>query len=143
METNIDDLSPQTLGFVMERTFKLGALDCWFTPIQMKKNRPATMVSILCSEDKKEILIELLYTETTTLGIRVKEIERNCLERESQKIKTEFGEVNVKIALYKGKIVNVKPEYEQLRQISLNSGISLQEVEKKVSSESEKFFERK
>jgi uncharacterized protein (DUF111 family) len=101
------------------------------------------MVSILCSEDKKEILIELLYTETTTLGIRVKEIERNCLERESQKIKTEFGEVNVKIALYKGKIVNVKPEYEQLRQISLNSGISLQEVEKKVSSESEKFFERK
>ncbi len=101
------------------------------------------MVSILCSEDKREILSKLLYTETTTLGIRVKEIERNCLKRESQKIKTEFGEVNVKIGFYKGKIVNVKPEYEQLRQISLNSGISLQEVEKKVLSESEKFFERK
>jgi len=143
IETNIDDLSPQTLGFVMERAFVLGALDCWFTPIQMKKNRPATMVSILCSEDKKEILKELLYTETTTLGIRIREIERNCLERKSQKIKTEFGEVSVKIALYKGKIVNVKLEYEQLRQISLNSGISLQEVEKKVLNESEKFFERK
>jgi len=143
LETNIDDLSPQTLGFVMERAFELGALDCWFTPIQMKKNRPAIMVSILCSKDKKEILSKLLYTETTTLGIRVKEVERDCLERESQKIKTEFGEVNVKIAVYKGQIVNVKPEYEQLRQISLNSGMSLQEVEKKVLSESEKFIERK
>ena len=143
LETNIDDLSPQILGFVMERAFELGALDCWFTPIQMKKNRPATMVSILCDEDKKDILSELLYTETSTLGIRTNEIERNCLKRESQKVKTEFGEVNVKIALYKGKIVNIKPEYEQIRQISLNSGISLQEVEKKVLSESEKFIERK
>lgn len=143
LETNIDDLSAQTLGFVMERAFELGAFDCWFTPVQMKKNRPATMVSILCSEDKKEILSRLLYIETTTLGIRIKAVERNCLERESQKIKTEFGEVDVKIAFYKGKIVNVKPEYEQLRQISLNFGISLQEVEKKVLSEGEKFIERK
>ncbi len=143
LETNIDDLPAQILGFVMERAFELGALDCWFTPIQMKKNRPATMISILCSEDKKDILSELLYTETSTLGIRIREVERNCLRREFQKIKTELGEVDVKMAFYKGKIVNVKPEYEQIREISLNSGESFQEVEKKVLSESKKLIKRK
>ena len=127
----------------MERAFEIGALDCWFTPIQMKKNRPATIISILCGEDKKDVLSELLYSETSTLGIRIRKIERNCLKREYQKIKTEFGEVDVKMAFYKGKIVNVKPEYEQIRQIALDFGKSLQEVEKKVLSESEKFIEGK
>ena len=121
LETNIDDLSPQILGFVMERAFELGALDCWFTPIQMKKNRPATLVSILCNEEKREVLSELLFTETTTLGIRVCAIERNCLPREIVKVETEFGEVAVKIARYNGKIVNAKPEYEQIREIALQS----------------------
>ncbi len=72
IETNIDDLSPQILGFVMERAFELGALDCWFTPIQMKKNRPATMISILCETVKKDALTHLLYTETTTIGVRIR-----------------------------------------------------------------------
>jgi len=143
LETNIDDLPGQILGFVMERAFEIGALDCWFTPIQMKKNRPATIISILCGEDKKDVLSELLYSETSTLGIRIRKIERNCLKREYQKIKTEFGEVDVKMAFYKGKIVNVKPEYEQIRQIALDFGKSLQEVEKKVLSESAKFIEGK
>ncbi len=132
IETNLDDISPQVLGFVMERAFELGALDFWFTPIQMKKNRPATMVSILCDFDKKEIFTELLYTETTTLGIRVSEIERNCLPREIVKIATEFGKIDVKIAHYNGEIVNIKPEYEQLREIALKSNNSLKETEKKV-----------
>ena len=132
IETNIDDLSPQILGFVMERSFELGALDCWFTPIQMKKNRPATLVSILCAEEKKEVLIELLYTETSTLGVRVKEVERNCLPREIVKVETEFGEVNVKIARFGKNIVNVKPEYEQIREIALKSNKTLKEVEKKI-----------
>ncbi|MDQ6787117.1 MAG: nickel pincer cofactor biosynthesis protein LarC [Acidobacteriota bacterium] len=130
LETNIDDSSPQILGFVMERAFEAGALDCWFTPIQMKKNRPATMVSILCDKAKKENLIELLYTETTTLGVRIKEIGRNCLPREIVKVETEFGAVDVKIASYKGKIVNVKPEYEQIREIALKSSIPLREIER-------------
>ncbi len=92
IETNIDDLSPQILGFVMDRAFEIGALDCWFTPIQMKKNRPATMVSILCEQSKKEILTELLYTETSTLGVRIKKVERDCLPREIVEVETEFGE---------------------------------------------------
>ena len=132
IETNLDDVSPQILGFVMERAFELGALDCWFTPIQMKKNRPATMISILCDFNKKEVFSELLYTETTTLGIRVSEIERNCLSREIVKVATEFGVIDVKIARFDGKIVNAKPEYEQLREIALKSNEPLQEIEKKV-----------
>ena len=130
LETNLDDLSPQILGFVMERAFDLGALDFWFAPIQMKKNRPATLISILCDFDKREVLTQLLYTETTTLGVRISRIERNCLPREIVEIKTEFGAVAVKIARYNGKIVNAKPEYEQIRKIALQSKKSFREIER-------------
>lgn len=139
IETNIDDLSPQILGFVMERAFELGALDCWFTPIQMKKNRPATMLSILCAQEKREVLVGMLYTETTTLGIRVREIERDCLPREVVKVETEFGAVDVKIARYNGKIVNAKPEYEQVREIAVKFNTSFQEIEKRVLEKIESF----
>ncbi|MGI8641133.1 MAG: nickel pincer cofactor biosynthesis protein LarC [Pyrinomonadaceae bacterium] len=128
IETNIDDLSPQILGFVMERAFELGAFDCWFTAIQMKKNRPATMISILCENEKREFLTELLYNETTTLGVRISEIERDCLPREVVKIETEFGMIDVKIAKFNGKIVNAKPEYEQLKKIALEKEIPLKTI---------------
>lgn len=132
LETNIDDISPEILGFVMEQAFEIGCLDCWFTPIQMKKNRPATMISILCAKDKRESLTELLYTETSTLGVRISEVERNCLPRETVKVETEFGAVDVKTAKYKGEIVNAKPEYEQIRQIALQSKKSLREIEREI-----------
>ncbi len=132
LETNIDDLSPQILGFVMERAFESGCLDCWFTPIQMKKNRPATTISILCAPEKKEILTELLYTETTTLGVRIQEVLRNCLPREMIKIETEFGTVDVKIAKFNGKIVNAKLEYEQIREIALKSNKTFLEIESEI-----------
>ena len=132
IETNIDDLSPQILGYVMERAFETGALDCWFTPIQMKKNRPATMISILCPKANKQALTELLYTETSTLGVRLSEIERECLPREIVEVETEFGKVDVKIARFKNKIVNAKPEYEQIREIALQSKKSLRAIEREV-----------
>lgn len=132
LETNLDDISPEILGFVMERAFEIGALDCWFTPIQMKKNRPATMLSVLCSPKIKEDLIELFYTETSTLGIRISEVERNCLEREIQKVETGYGEIDVKIAKYKNKIVNAKPEYEQIREIAVKSNIPFRKIEREI-----------
>ena len=132
LETNIDDLSPQILGYVMDRAFELGALDCWFTPIQMKKNRPAAMVSILCEEAKREELTALLYTETSTLGVRVTNIERECLPREVVKIRTEHGDVDVKIARFKGKIVNAKPEYDQIRDIAKSANRPVREVEREI-----------
>ena len=123
LETNLDDISSQVLGFVMERSLELGALDCWFTPIQMKKNRPATMLSVLCSPDKKESITEMLYSETTTLGIRFVNIERNSLPRETVAVVTEFGSVDVKVARYGDKIVNVMPEYDHVRKLALEKDV--------------------
>ena len=132
LETNIDDLSPQILGYVMDRAFLLGALDCWFTPIQMKKNRPATMVSVLCDLSKKDDITALLYSETSTLGVRLTYVDRECLPREVVKVRTEHGEVAVKIARFNDKIVNAKPEYDQVREIAERIHKPLKEVEQEV-----------
>jgi pyridinium-3,5-bisthiocarboxylic acid mononucleotide nickel chelatase len=128
LETNIDDLSPQVLGFVMERAFDVGALDCWFTPIQMKKNRPATMLSILCEAKDREAVAELIYRETTTLGIRIRQVERDCLERDILTVSTEFGQIDVKLGRHNGKIVNAMPEYDQARRIAIESGVPIRKV---------------
>ena len=132
IETNLDDVSPEILGFVMEKAFEMGALDCWFTSIQMKKNRPATLVSILCQESDKDKFIALLVRETTTLGVRVREIERICLMREISTIHTKFGEIPVKIARFGDDIVNIKPEFETLKKIAKREDLPLRDVEAEV-----------
>lgn len=132
LETNLDDTTGQVLGFVMEKAFEMGALDCWFTPIQMKKNRPATMISILCDKENRQKLTELLYVETTTLGVRVREIERDCLEREFVKIATQFGEIDVKIGLLNGKQVNAMPEFDQLKRIATENNIPIKLLKEQV-----------
>jgi hypothetical protein len=128
IETNLDDVSPQILGFLMERTLDAGALDCWFTPIQMKKNRPATLVSILCPVEKRAEISKLLYSETTTLGLRINHIERECLPREFVKVKTTFGEIDVKIARQDGRVVNAMPEYDQVRRLALENQVPFHTV---------------
>ncbi len=135
IETNLDDISPEILGFVMDKAFEIGALDCWFTPIQMKKNRPATLVSILCEISEREKFAELLYTETSTLGLRFREIKRECLPREIVKVESEFGEVDVKIAKFDGKTVNIKPEFEQIREIASRTNLTIKEIEEKIIKE--------
>jgi hypothetical protein len=132
LETNLDDTTPQVLGFVMDKAFELGALDCWFTPIQMKKNRPATMISILCDAKKRQKLTELLYLETTTLGVRVSEIERECLEREFVEIETKFGKVQCKLGSLNGKIVNVMPEFDDVKKFAIENNVSFQTVKDEV-----------
>lgn len=128
IETNIDDSTPQVVGFVMERAFELGSLDCWFTPIQMKKNRPGVLLSILCDVEKKQELMEMLYRETTTIGIRISSVERHTLEREIKTVLTEFGEVAVKIAKSGETIVNVMPEYDDVRRIALEKRVAFRIV---------------
>jgi pyridinium-3,5-bisthiocarboxylic acid mononucleotide nickel chelatase len=135
IETNLDDISAQVLGFVMERAFELGALDCWFTPIQMKKNRPATMLSVLCSQEKRFSISELLYKETTTLGLRIRSVERECLSREIIEVNTRFGNVDVKIAKYDGQITNAMPEYEQVRRLALDHNVAFKTVHDEVLAE--------
>lgn len=128
LETNIDDLSPQILGYVMEKALETGAMDCWFTPIQMKKNRPATKVSILCSATDVERFLDLLYRETSTIGVRIQRMERRALERESRTVSTEFGEVSVKTAFIDGEAVNSQPEFEDVKTAAAASGVSVKMV---------------
>ena len=128
LETNIDDLSPQILAYTMERAFELGALDAWFTPIQMKKNRPAVLLSVLCKPEDRESLVGLIYTETSTLGIRVREVERECLEREIVRVETKYGAIDVKVGKFNGRVVNAMPEYEQVRAIAHERGVAFRFV---------------
>jgi uncharacterized protein (DUF111 family) len=128
LQTNIDDASPQILGFVMERAFELGANDCWFTPIQMKKNRPATMLSVLCSEEKKHQITELIYRETTSLGVREQRLLRDALARQVIQVSTEYGSIDVKIGMLDGKIVNAMPEYDQVQEAAREHGVPFSKV---------------
>lgn len=145
IETNIDDSTPQTLGYVMDRAFELGALDCWFTPVQMKKNRPAVLFSVLAAPEAESTLKKLLFTETSTIGIRVREVARECLERTTRIVETEFGNVEVKVAFFEGEVVNMKPEFDQMRALAEKDEVSLKEVEKAVASElgNENYFKAK
>jgi len=129
VETNIDDMSPQIYGYVMERAFALGALDCYFTPVQMKKNRPGVLVSILCRPHERDVMSELLLTETTTLGVRFYEVLRRALARETVSVETEFGLIDVKVARLNGRVVKQMPEYEQCRLAALTANVALQVVE--------------
>ncbi|HEY0321086.1 MAG TPA: nickel pincer cofactor biosynthesis protein LarC [Pyrinomonadaceae bacterium] len=132
LETNIDDMSAQKFGYLMERAFELGALDCFFTPVQMKKNRPGVLVSILCRPALREKLCELLFSETTTLGVRESEVKRLSLEREVVCVETRYGAIDVKVARLGGRIVNEMPEYEQCLAAARSAGVQLSVVEDEV-----------
>ena len=129
IETNIDDMSPQLLGHVMDRAFELGALDCYFTPVQMKKNRPGVLLSVLCARDQKEALTNLLFTETTTLGVRSYEVERRALRRSVKRVETVYGPISVKVAHLNGHVVNEMPEFEDVRAAATKAGVPLKVVE--------------
>jgi uncharacterized protein (TIGR00299 family) protein len=129
IETNLDDISPQILGHVMDRAFELGAKDCYFTPVQMKKNRPGVLLSILCEVEKKDTMMDLLFLETTTLGVRTYEVLRRALQRDVVPVETPYGKIDVKVARLNGRVVNAMPEFEQCREASLRAGVPLKEVE--------------
>ena len=129
IETNIDDASPQIIGHVMDRAFALGARDCYFTPVQMKKNRPGVLLSILCDRELKEAVMEMLFNETTTLGVRSSEVARRALERRMVTVQTAYGPIDVKVGDLNGRVVNVMPEFEQCRDAASRSGVALKEVE--------------
>jgi uncharacterized protein (TIGR00299 family) protein len=129
IETNIDDASPQIIGHVMDRAFALGARDCYFTPVQMKKNRPGVLLSVLCDRDLKEAVMEMLFNETTTLGLRSYEVARRALERRMVTVQTAYGPIDVKVGNLNGRVVNAMPEFEQCREAASRAGVALKEVE--------------
>jgi len=135
IETNIDDLSPQVYEEVMEKVFKIGALDIFLTPIIMKKNRPAIKTTILADPKIAGDIFDLLFKETTTFGIRGYEAFRCKLEREKKKIKTTLGNVEVKLGKLGNGILKVVPEYESVKKISRDRKIPFLEVVKKIEAE--------
>ena len=129
IETNIDDMDAQLFGYVSERLFALGALDVWTTPIYMKKNRPAHMLSVLVAEDKKAQCLSLLFSETTSIGMRVLHVdERVEAVRHTALVDTPHGKVHCKVSAYGGKIVSLSPEYDDCREIAAREGIPLKRV---------------
>lgn len=129
IETNMDDMSPQILGHVMDRALTLGALDCYFTPIHMKKNRPGVLLSVLCKTEDRDRFMQMLFAETTTLGVRSYEVERRALQRSMVRVETQYGPIDVKVAQLNGHIIKDMPEFEQCRQAALKAGVPLREVE--------------
>jgi uncharacterized protein (TIGR00299 family) protein len=128
IETNIDDMNPQLFGDVMERLLAAGALDVFLTPVQMKKNRPGTLLTVLCERNAVDSLAELVLTHTTSFGVRVHEAQRRKLAREIVKVKTRFGEIEVKIGQLRGTIVSRSPEFESCKQAAAKFNVSVKEV---------------
>lgn len=127
-ESNLDDTTPELLGYVMERLFEGGALDVFFTPIQMKKSRPATKLSFLCRPRQLEALSMLVLLETSAIGIRHYPVSRFTLERRVEERQTPFGMVRFKLISANGRLLRIAPEFDDCRRIAGERGIPLQEL---------------
>lgn len=128
LETNLDDISPEILGHVVERAFALGALDVWHSPIQMKKNRPGVIVTVLTPTESAAKLAELLLVETGAFGVRQTIASRRKLRREFKSVVTVFGEVTVKLGILDGRILHRTPEYESCRTVAAQANVPLKDV---------------
>lgn len=128
IEANVDDMSPQVYGYFVERALEAGALDVTCSPVQMKKNRPGLAISLMCAPEAADALAELLFRETTTIGVRIHEARRMCLEREIVAVETPYGTLRVKVARRAGKVVNVAPEYEDCRRLARKKSVPLKDV---------------
>ncbi|MGQ9461589.1 MAG: nickel pincer cofactor biosynthesis protein LarC [Candidatus Fervidibacter sp.] len=128
VETNLDDMTGELAGYTMERLLEAGARDVWITPAQMKKNRPAIVLSVLCDKASLSTVMQILLRETTTLGVRVQEVERFCLHREIKEVSTPYGKVKVKLALWGNEIVNIAPEFEDCRRLATQHKVPLKEI---------------
>jgi uncharacterized protein (TIGR00299 family) protein len=128
LEANLDDMNPQIYGYFAQCAFDAGALDVYSTPVQMKKNRPGQLITVLCQPELADHLTALLFRETTTLGVRRSNVQRQCLEREIVDVETSFGVVRMKVGRLNGRIMNAAPEYEDCRRIAESRGVPLKEV---------------
>ncbi|MBI4302126.1 MAG: nickel pincer cofactor biosynthesis protein LarC [Chloroflexi bacterium] len=137
LETNIDDMNPELYGYVLESLLAQGANDVWFTPIQMKKNRPAVMLSVLALRQLEAALVETIMRETSTLGVRVREVQRHESQRDRVEFDSSLGPVVVKVKRLGGKAFSVAPEYEDCRRLALEHGLPLQEVYRIVTAEAQ------
>jgi pyridinium-3,5-bisthiocarboxylic acid mononucleotide nickel chelatase len=128
IETNVDDMSPQLYGYFVDRALAAGVLDVFSTAVQMKKNRPGLLITILCESEDVSRVIDMVFRETTTIGVRTYEVRRKTLDRELVPVETEFGSVRVKLSLSEGLVMNAAPEYEDCQKIAMERGVPLKQV---------------
>ena len=128
VECEVDDMNPQWFGPVMEQIYAAGALEVFFVPVQMKKNRPGTLVSVLVVPERKDAVVDILFRETTTIGVRFAEWHRECLARETLTLATPFGTVRVKVARRHGAVMNAQPEFDDCAARAREHGVATKDV---------------
>nr|WP_282706825.1 nickel insertion protein [Natroniella acetigena] len=141
LETNIDDMNSEIYSYLVPKLFEIGALDVYLTNIMMKKNRPGVKVNVLATKEITEQVEEVLFTETTTLGIRKYEVTREKLKRKFLEIDTSFGRITVKVAFKAGAVLKYAPEYEECKLAAENFGVPLQDVYQEVLAITKKYLE--
>lgn len=128
LETNIDDMSPQVSGYMMERLLGAGARDVFFTPAQMKKSRPGILLTVIADLALKDSILDIIFEESTSIGVRCHTVERYCLERKTVKVRTPWGSVGVKVSQRDGHTVTAQPEYEECRLLAEKKKVPLKKV---------------
>lgn len=128
IEANLDDMNPQIYGYFLEKALAAGALDVYTTPVQMKKNRPGTLLTVLCKPSDTDALTSMIFAETTTFGVRTTRAQRHILPREHVSVSTTFGEVRIKLSRVNGRILQVSPEFDDCRKLAVEKNVPLQQV---------------
>jgi uncharacterized protein (TIGR00299 family) protein len=129
VECEIDDMNPQIFGTVMDRLYEAGALEVFYVPVQMKKNRPGTLLTVIAPPERRAALSEIVFRETTTIGVRYAEVDRECLAREIVIVATPIGDVRFKLAWREGRVVNAVPEYEDCARLAAGHGLPVKDVQ--------------
>jgi uncharacterized protein (TIGR00299 family) protein len=128
VEANLDDMNPQIYGYFLEKALGAGALDVYTTPVQMKKNRPGTLLTVLCKPADTNALMSLIFAETTTFGVRTYRAQRRVLPREWVSVATDYGDVRIKVSRVNGRILHVAPEFEDCKKLAAEKDVPLQRV---------------
>jgi uncharacterized protein (TIGR00299 family) protein len=129
IECEIDDMNPQIFGVVMDQLNAAGALDVFYTPVQMKKNRPGTLLTVVAKPERKGDIADIIFRETTTIGLRHSEVARECLQRELVTVETPLGAVRFKVARRDGRVVNAAPEFEDCARLAASHNLPVKEVQ--------------
>jgi uncharacterized protein (DUF111 family) len=129
IECEIDDMNPQLFGSAMDRLYGAGALEVFYVPVQMKKNRPGTLLTVVAPPELRSTLADVIFRETTTIGLRHYEVEREVLQREIVRVDTAVGAVRFKLAWREGRVVNAVPEFEDCQAIARARNLSVKDVQ--------------
>jgi hypothetical protein len=129
IECEIDDMNPQIFGVAMERLYAAGALEVFYVPVQMKKNRPGTLLTVIAAPEKRSQLADVIFRETTTIGLRYYDVEREVLAREIVEVATPIGTVRFKVARRDGRVINATPEFDDCARLATANNMSVKDVQ--------------